>query len=151
MNASSSSRTLSKVAAHGLEQTAAFSETSGKGRRQGDNSRVYYMVCVDQAGESTAQVKLVGHEKDDQVNRSIGSIAPQLSSLADAVVEATRRRGENITERRGPGISESDEALADIQKIVKDLSKIKDFSQNLPKTKNPAVPLRGCNRHSTQL
>ena len=127
MNASSSSRTLSKVAAHGLEQTAAFSETSGKGRRQGDNSRVYYMVCVDQAGESTAQVKLVGHEKDDQVNRSIGSIAPQLSSLADAVVEATRRRGENITERRGPGISESDEALADIQKIVKDLSKIKDF------------------------
>ena len=133
-------RTLSRGATACLEKTALFSAKEGL---QGDNAKVYYMVCVDVGGESTSartQIQLVGHEKDDEVNNTVVSIRPQLCLLADQVVASTRRRVD-VTEARRAEFTESktvdQTVLAEIDAIFEALYKLKDFSTDQTPSKHP--------------
>lgn len=123
-------RPMSMGAIACMKRTASISAKEG---HQGDNARVYYMVCVDVGGESASartQVQLVGHEKDDAVNNTVGVIGPQLVQLADQVIASTRRRAE-ITEARRVEFTDSktvdQKVLAEIDGIAEALCNLGDF------------------------
>ena len=130
-------RVMSMGAKACMKKTALVSAKEG---HQGDNAKVYYMVCVDVGGESASartQVQLVGHEKDDAVNNTVAVIGPQLVLLADQVVSSTRRRAE-ITEARRVEFADSktvdQKVSAEIDEIVKALYKLGDFCTGKERT-----------------
>jgi len=110
-------RALSVAVGDCLQQTSSFSRSSAEDRCGGD-SRVYMVVCVDQAGDTDrhqAKLQVVGHENDDEVSKAVLSIAPGLTALADKVVAATRRR-EEFTQKKD-GLSQIDDMIKEIENL----------------------------------